>query len=253
MQYSKICFLFLLLAVLSCEKQDKIVRGCKIIIDASHDGGGWWYPQEEATGFNPNEYHQGQAFANLLREKGFEVDELGRGAELTEELFFGYFIVIRAGFYKLYTAKELKVYTKLLDQGMNMVFMTDHKVFAQPDLLGDLLGLKFNGIASGIITTFKPHEITENISYIDYKVGSVLTNLDQNPDIEVLGWLREDDYADLNFNGVKDDNEPSAPPVMGILNYPNSHIFFIGDVNGLEDMPQPFIDNLIQWMGTCLL
>jgi hypothetical protein len=255
MRISKICSLFILLVVLSCEKdcQDKIPRGCKIIIDASHDGGVWWYPQYEATGFDPNEGHQGQAFANILREKGFEVDELGRSSELTEEMFSGYYIVIRAGGFEPYTANELKVYTKLLCQGMNMVFMADHKCNAEGDALENLLGLKFSSVASGNITTFKPHVITENISFIEYGAGSVLINSGQNSDIEVLGWLGEDDFADLNCNGVKDNKEPSAPPVMGILNYQKSHIFFIGDVNGLEFMSQPFIDNLIAWMGTCSL
>ena len=228
-----------------------IPLSCKILIDASHDGGVWWFPQYEATGFNPNEGHQGQAFVNLLREKGFEVDELGRGPELAEEMFFGYYIVIRAGGVEEYTAKELEVYSKLIDRGMNLVFFTDHKMNDPVDELGDLLGLKFEGITNGTITTFKPHVITENISSISYVAGSALTNADQNPDIEVLGWLGKDDYADLNFNRIKDDNEPTAPPVMGILNYPNSRIFFIGDMNGLESMPQPFIDNLIKWMGTC--
>jgi hypothetical protein len=224
---------------------------CKILIDASHDGGIWWFPQYEATGFNPNEGHQGQAFANLLREKGFEVKELGRGPEITEEMFFGYYIVIRANGFEEYTTKELEVYSKLIDRGMNLVFFTDHKMNDPGDELGDLLGLKFEGIANGTITTFKPHVITENISLISYVAGSILTNADQNPNIEVLGWLGKDDYADLNFNRIKDDNEPSAPPVMGILNYPNSHIFFIGDMNGFEITPSPFINNLIKWMGTC--
>jgi hypothetical protein len=266
MRIGKIFSLFIFLAVFSCEKDskvavlsaekdclDKIPRGCKIIIDASHDGGVWWFPQSEATGFDPNEEHQGQAFANILRDKGFEVDELGRTTLLTEEMFSGYYIVIRAGGFEPYTANEIKVYTQLLCQGMNMVFMTDHKCDVQGDAVENLLGLEFSSIASGGITKFKPHVITENMSFLDYGAGSVLINSGQNPDIEVLGWLGDDDYADLNCNGVKDNNEPSAPPVMGILNYPKSHIFFIGDVNGLEFMPQPFIDNLIEWIGTCSL
>ena len=255
-----------MLAVFSCRKdsqvtlfsyekncQEKIPRGCKIIIDASHDGGVWWYPQYEDTGFDPNSAHQGQAFANILREKGFEVDELGRSAELTEEMFSGYYIVIRAGGFEPYSANEINVYTQLLCQGMNMVFMTDHKCYVQGDAVENLLGLEFSAVASGSITKLKTHLITENMSSLDYGAGSVLINAARNPDIEVLGWLGEDDYADMNCNGVKDNNEPSAPPVMGILNYPKGHIFFIGDVNGLEFMPQPFIDNLIEWMGSCSL
>ncbi len=231
-------------------KVSAVTLSRKILIDASHDGGVWWYPLSTATGFDPKEWHQGKPFADLLREKGFEVDELGRGDELTDEMFFGYYIVIRANGFQTYTDEELKVYSRLVYRGMNMVFFTDHKKYDPVDELGNLLGLKFEGIAYGIVNNFTPHIITDYISSIDYIAGSVLTNSDKNPDIEILGWLGEDDYADLNFNGVKDDNEPSAPPVMGILNYPKSRIFFIGDMNGLEVMPQPFIDNLITWMGT---
>lgn len=222
----------------------------KILIDASHDGGVWWFPQSLLTGFDQDKWHQGQPFAELLRNKGFEVDELGRAAELKTEKFFGYYIVIRAGGFEKYTSKEVEVYENLIKRQLNLVFFTDHKKYDPVDELGNLLGLKFEGIANGKITSLKPHMITQNITSIDYIAGSVLTNLAQNPDIEVLGWLGENDYADLNLNGIKDSDEPYAPPVMGIMNFPKSHIFFIGDMNGLQVMPQPFIDNLITWMGT---
>ncbi|MFI5173090.1 MAG: hypothetical protein ACHQFW_11910 [Chitinophagales bacterium] len=223
--------------------------GCKILIDASHDGGVWWFPQWEGTGFNPNAYHQGQDFANILRAKGFEVTELGRGVDLAEEMFFGYYIVIRASGFQPYKTKELEVYSKLIERGMNLVFLTDHKKNDPVDELGDHLGIQFKGVAFGKIQKFTPHVITNNITSIDYIAGSVITNT--NPNMEILGWLGENNYADLNMNEVRDVNEPLAPPVMGILKYPNSRIFFIGDMNGIEVRPQPFIDNLIHWMGDC--
>jgi hypothetical protein len=223
----------------------------KILIDASHDGGVWWYPQSPSTGFDQDKWHQGQAFANHLREKGFQVDELGRGAELTEEMFFGYYIIIRANGFQAYTTKELQVYINLINRGTNLVFFTDHKKYDPVDELGYILGLKFVGMANGKISKLSPHMITENISSIDYIAGSVLLNPENNQDLEVLGWLGKEDYADLNFNGVRDEDEPSGSPVMGILHYPKSNIFFIGDMNGLQVMPQPFIDNLIRWMGMC--
>jgi hypothetical protein len=222
----------------------------KILIDASHDGGVWWFPQPTQTGFDTTKYHQGKAFADLLRRKGFEVTELGRGTELTDEMFFGNFIVIRANGFQPYTQNEIDVYSRLISRGMNMLFFTDHKKYDPRDELEYLLGLEFKGIAYGKITTIKPHMITNNIMSMDYIAGSVLTNAEQNPDVEVLGWLGPNDYADLNFNGIKDNNEPTAPAVMGILTYPNTKVFFIGDMNGLEVRPQPFIDNLISWMGT---
>ncbi|MCX6301434.1 MAG: hypothetical protein NTW82_04560 [Bacteroidia bacterium] len=220
----------------------------KILIDASHDGGVWWFPQSPLTGFSEDQWHQGKPFADMLRSKGLEVRELGRGEELKEGMFFGSYIVIRTNGFERYTENELEIYTKLARRGMNLVFFTDHKKYDRVDELGDHLGLKFEGVAYGKVTKLTPHMITKNITSIDYIAGSVLTNLDQNPDIEVLGWLGEEEYGDLNFNGGLDENEPLAPPVMGTLKWEKSKIFFIGDMNGLEIMPQPFIDNLIEWM-----
>lgn len=230
---------------------DAVPLKCKILIDASHDGGVWWFPQYEATGFDPNQSHQGKAFADVLRSKGFEVTELGRGKELTEEMFFGHYIVIRVGGLQPYTDNEMEVYKKLLDRGMNLAFFTDHKKNDPVDELGNLLNIKFEGVANGVVNTFTPHEITDNLTSFSYIAGSVITNADQNPNIQILGRLDQNDYADLNMNGIKDPGEPTAPPVMGILNYPESRVFFIGDMNGLEIRPQPFIDNLIRWMGNC--
>jgi hypothetical protein len=72
-------------------------------------------------------------------------------------------------------------------------------------------------------------------------------------DITILGRLRPEDFADFSRDGEKDVNDISAPPVMGIFTYPKSKIFFIGDTNGLKTQPQPFIDNVIHWMGECIL
>ncbi len=220
----------------------------RIVIDASHDGGVWWFPQSEQTGFDPEKPHQGQYFAEMLRSKGFKVDELGRNEELKEEHFMGYYIVIRVNGFQTYTENELNVYSKLIKRGMNLVFFTDHKMYDPKDELGDMLGLEFRGLARGSITRFDSHIITENLTLLDYGAGAVLVNADKNPNIQVLGWLGENDFADLNMNETRDAGETYAPPVMGILSYPKSKIFFIGDANGLQMMPQPFINNLVTWM-----
>jgi hypothetical protein len=221
---------------------------CKILIDASHDGGVWWYPQG-TNGYNQNESHQGQGFAELLRAKGFEVNELGRGATLTDELFFGHYIVIRATGFFSYSAQELEVYDRLLDRGMNLAFFSDHMKNDPADELADHLGLQLKGTANGIVE-LEPHELTEGMTYLDYIAGAFLVN-DGDPHIEVLGRLRPSDFGDLNSDGVQDPNEPLGPAVMGILNHPTSRIFFMGDTNCFQQQPQPFVDNLIRWMGIC--
>ncbi|HEX5112719.1 MAG TPA: hypothetical protein VFV79_07725 [Saprospiraceae bacterium] len=222
---------------------------CKILIDASHDGGLWWFPQSIETGFNAQAPHQGKDFSDMLKAKGFDVTELGRDHELTEELFYGSYIVIRVGGVSPYTENELAVYGNLLQRGMNLVFLTDHDAYDLTDGLGEYLGLDFEGVASGTITAFAQNDITTGMTSLDYIAGSVLENLDDHPnDIEVLAWLN---YDDLNGDGFREDNEPATDPVMGILHYPRSKVFFLGDSNGIEIQPQPFIDNLIHWMGLC--
>lgn len=223
---------------------------CKILIDASHGGGTWWYPQYDATGFDQDKPHQGKAFADHLRSKGFIVDELPRGTQLTEKLFYGYYIVIRTSGFSIYTEDELDVYKNVMSRGMNLAFFTDHKKNDRTDEFADFLGLKFEGVAIGKISKFSDHKITKNMTPFDYVAGSVLTN-EVDIDAKILGWLGESDFVDLNFNNIKDSNEPTAMPVMGILNHPTSNIFFIGDMNAFQIRPQPFVDNLIDWMGVC--
>jgi hypothetical protein len=226
-----------------------IPLSCRILIDVSHDGGSWSSPQP-STHFDQNQRHQGKAFADLLRSKGFEVNELG--APLTEEMFFGHYIVIRAGGFHTYTPEELKVYASLLDRGMNLVFLTGPKKNSPVDELGERLGIRFEGVASGRVTTFASDELTKNLISIGGYNGSALTNLDSNPNIKVLGWLGSTDFGDINMNSVKDPKEQTAPPVMGVLTYSKSKVFFIGDTVAIQTTPQPFVDNLVKWMlGSC--
>ena len=82
-----------------------------------------------------------------------------------------------------------------------------------------------------------------------YIAGSAILEPDLNSDIEVLGRLGPDDFVDLNANDFEDSNEPTGSAIMGLLNYPGSRIFFLGDMNSIEVQPQPFIDNLVEWMG----
>src|SRR5438067_13727394 len=48
-----------------------------VLVDATHDGGAWWFPQ--GGPFISTQPHQGQALADTLRPKGYAVDELARG------------------------------------------------------------------------------------------------------------------------------------------------------------------------------
>jgi hypothetical protein len=77
------------------------VRPKSVLVDPTHDGGVWWFPQAASSpeGFNPDAPHQGQALANYLRDLGYTVTELGRGATLPTDSMRTYATVIRAGYY----------------------------------------------------------------------------------------------------------------------------------------------------------
>jgi len=65
----------------------------------------------------------------------------------------------------------------------------------------------------------------------------------------ILGSFDSNYYFDRNNDGIFDEGDILAPPVMGILyTYSNSRIFFLGEINGLETIPQPFTQNLFTWL-----
>jgi hypothetical protein len=70
----------------------------------------------------------------------------------------------------------------------------------------------------------------------------------ENKNIVPLGWLEPNAFADLNGNEKADVGEPTGSAVMGIIKHPTAKIFFIGDINGLEQTPQPLTDGLIAWL-----
>lgn len=242
----------LLTALTNCSRPDEVfpALSCKnILVDASHDGGSWWYPQ--STDFKANNPHQGQAFAQMLRGQGYSVDELPRGQKITDEILKKYKVILRASGFTLYERDELAAYQKAIDRGITLLLLTDHKKFNPTDGLAEMLGVEFKGGVGGTVSTFSNNPIVRNVMSLDYMYGSVITNCDSNKKIEPIGWLSEYDHVDYNFNGIEDANEPGGMPVMGILHHNHSRILLMGDINAIEVVPQPFSLNLVNWISKC--
>lgn len=206
----------------------------KILIDASRDGGVWWFPQGPGTGYNATAPHQGKALADYLRSLGFLVDELPRGTAVTDELLGGYDKVIRAGAFTSYLAPELSAYESLLSRPSALLLLQDHLTHTTNDNLSEHLGLSFSGAVSGSVTRFADHDITKGVTSLSYIAGSVISNPDKNK-ITVLGTL-----------STASDNTVTA--AMGIVHHPMARVVFLGDVNGLEQVPQPLTANLVKWL-----
>src|SRR5213075_46690 len=82
-----------------------------ILVDATHDGGAWWFPQ--GGPFDATQPHQGKALADYLRARGFTVDELGRGVVIDSTRLLKYTHVVRAGNYGGYLPQEGAAYARL--------------------------------------------------------------------------------------------------------------------------------------------
>jgi hypothetical protein len=222
--------------------------GEKILVDASKDGGVWWFPQGTGA-FSADADHQGKALADYLRNMGYQVDELPRGVVITASLLSQYDKIIRAPAFFPYTDAEIGAYDNFLKKPGSLMLLQDHLTYTTNDKLSEHLGIEFSGAVSGTVTDYAAHQITQGVSELPYIAGSVITNASNNPAITILGSLDNASFLDLNNNGVFDADDINAPPVMGILtNYPSSKIFFMGDGNGIEAIPQPLTQNLISWL-----
>ena len=206
-----------------------------VLVDPSHDGGVWWFPQAAPTpeGFDPNAPHQGRALANYLRGRGYTVTELGRGATLPTDSMRTYATVIRAGYYydalhPGYSAADLAAYRSYLDCPRTLVLLGEFLRDGRRDVLADSLGIPLTGIITSTITDFASHELTTGVSSVPFIAGSYLEG-QSNPAIQVLGRL------------------PSGEAVMGVLAKGDAKVFFIGDMNGIQQLPQPFVQNLVAW------
>lgn len=222
-----------------------LVRPVTVLVDASRDGGVWWYPQ--AGTFDPDLGHQGKELADYLRSLKLHVRELPRPTLITLELLKSHDLVIRAVACGDYAGSEVLAYQQYVQEGGSLLLLDDHKRHCPIDAVGLSFGLRFDGITRGFQSlTFVPDPITQDLEDGSLRLiaGSGLTEFPS--EAKILAHLDEESYLDLNDNGAKDIDEPTAPPVMGTLTSGKGLIIFMGDANFIEYVPQPLTDNLIQ-------
>jgi hypothetical protein len=197
-----------------------------VLVDASHDGGVWWFPQ--VAPFDTGQSHQGRELANTLRGKGYQVDELGRGERVSRDQLLDYQIVIRAGAFGGYTKSELDAYEEFVACPRTLILLSEFLRAGERDDLAHSLGIVLSGMVTGSITTYATDSITADLGPVTYLAGSVV-DIEQSQSVRVLGWLED------------------GQPVMGIQEGRRAKVFFMGDTNSLEFIPQPLVDNLVAW------
>lgn len=218
----------------------------RILVDASRDGGVWWYPQ--AGSFDQAAPHQGKALADHLRSSGYKVTELPRPYSISGDLLGQYDMVIRAGVFGNYTAAEISAYSNYINNGGNLLLLADH---SGNDGLAASMDLTFVGKTRGenLLTDYTTHPVTQGLGPLFYNVGSSLSAYPASA--QILGRMSPGTYTDLNNNGVQDEGEPVGAPVLGVMEIGEGRVVFAGDTNMWETVPQPLVDNVMNWFEFC--
>lgn len=221
------------------------VRRVSVLVDASRDGGVWWFPQ--AGTFDPDLDHQGKALADYFRSLDLYVAELPRPTQITWSVIQGYNLVVRSVACGDYSASEISAYQRYVEEGGSLLLLDDHKRHCPTDAIGRSFGLRFEGITRGrqeLVFVLDP--ITEGLEDggLAFAAGSGLVQIPV--EAKVLAYLDEDSWLDLNGDGFRDIGEPVAPPVMGRMTPGDGLIVFMGDANLINAVPQPLTDNILQ-------
>jgi hypothetical protein len=220
----------------------------RLLVDSSRDGGTWWFPQSGP--FEPAADHQGKRIADHVRSKMYIVTELPRPRTITPAILRGSHAVVRAVGFGAYAPSEIAAYQAYVQAGGKLLLLADHMTRAPRDALAESFGIVFAGVTRTrrpglpIMGSYAPHDLTTGLAPLAY-LGSAIVAFP--PGAQILGRLSDSSYADLNNNGAQDGNEPSAPNVLGVLNYGRGRIVFCGDVNLFESMSPRLTSNLLTW------
>ena len=221
----KAVFLFLFLLVNFAETI-QAQRPLRVLIDASKDGGLWWFPQSGT--FDPKQYHQGKRLADVIRSKGWDVIEVPRGEMITFDRLRGADVVIRPPAYFNYSVNEIEAYRDSVLAGTRLLLIGGGA--GHNDSIAEIIGLRFESRSRfGAVRQWIQHPLTANIESKDLP----WTTISEAPQSAVqLAWLNQ--------------LETNPQPVLGYLTYGNGYVVFVGQ--SLITLP-PFTASLINSLG----
>ena len=206
--------------------QERSEKPLRILIDASKDGGLWWFPQGKT--FDPNQRHQGKPVADFLRGKGWEVIEVPRGEVITSDRLRDADVVVRVPAFSDYSLDELMAYQESVMAGTRLLLLCD-----STDSLAQMFGLRFEQVSRfGSVRQWVPHPLTANIKGKDL----AWTSIDVAPPGAVLlAWLGQ--------------TEENPRPVLGYLTFGKGYVVFLGQALISKDPNHAFAASLINTLG----
>jgi hypothetical protein len=190
------------------------VRQIRAIVDASKDGGAWWFPQAPPS-FDAQKPHQGKAAADAMRARGWDVVELPRGEVITPERLNGFDIVVRPTPFSPYAESEVTAYRGAVGAGARLLLMGS----PGGDAVSQGFGLAFgatNQIAS--VDKVVPDAVTTGMNELEIPWVAVVN---MPKDAVGLAWV--------------DSHGTNEKPVLGYANYLEGYILFAGTALGIND------------------
>jgi hypothetical protein len=186
----------------------------RALVDASKDGGLWWFPQYSGTGFDANRDHQGKAMADSMRARGWEVTELHRGEIITREKLKGFDIIIRPEPYCTYSTSEAIAYREAVAAGARLFLMGSAAGY--DDQVAAIFGLRFGGNRHISLEQIIPHPLTAGIEWLAIPW---VTAMEVPRGSAVLAWGADGD------------------PVLGYYCYSAGYVLFMGTSSGVCGNP----------------
>lgn len=225
----KVAVLFLFAAVVVTDLAAQPRRGkprprITVVIDASHDGGAWWFPQGPPP-FDPRKPHQGAALADHLRNRGWRVIEIPRNTIITNQLK-GASIVIRMNFYGGYAESEVAAYREYMQSGGRLLLIQGYvrENEARNDTVAQQLGVRFEGVVETAVMQ-GAGESNKDFNEALFRIGSVVV-------LYPYSTRRLAQLADGRL-------------VMGMAMYGRGRIIFLSSVFPVLQIAQPFTMRLL--------
>lgn len=205
-------------------------RPLRVLVDASKDGGLWWFPQRPPT-FDPKQHHQGKFLADFMREQGWEVVELPRGEVITFDRLRDTDVVIRPPAYFPYTLDEAVAYRDSVNAGTRLLLLGGNSTSG--DAVAEIFGVRFEPRSRfSSVKQWVPHSLTAKMECCNL----VWTGITEAPnDAVLLAWL------------IRSEINPR--PVLGYLTFGSGYVVFAGQTLMSQSLRGSFSGNLIKAVG----
>jgi hypothetical protein len=216
----------------SDDSPNKQTYDSDIVINASNDGGSWWYPQ--GIDCDPALDHQGKELVDFLKQKGYSVYESCRQENVEISDYPKIKLLIVAGSYLPYSDAESQIIFDYVSNGGKLMLLLDHTT---DNTLANKFGLDFqNTNTNNIKIEFLNHEITQNIDSV-YETSGVSGLNNSELSIDIIAKLDNETYLDTNSNGIQDQDEIASPILIGTMDIEQGKVLFSGDINIWQQKP----------------